>query len=203
MRRAFDSGHKFSNLHFIDRMEIPEHSLDLTKQKNADWLKGQVDMVQPLVIILDTLRSIHPGDEDNSTVMSNVYEKLLKIIGTTALMIVHHSRKPQLLSDIVADARGSTAVSGRVDVIARLMGGPKHRKLDYLTRDKNYYPDGMKLTQNKKTGLYECVPDPKALLDRLQMDLPHATVKQLVDLLIESGVSKSQAYKVVGGKEGE
>jgi RecA-family ATPase len=198
--RVLDSGKTMGNLFLIDRMELPNYTLNLQRPKDAEWLKGQVDMVQPEVIILDTLRSLHSGEENDNTIMSNLYEKILGIIGPRALILVHHSRKPGLLTDLIADARGATSVAGKVDVIAQLVKHKKSFKLHYATRDDNLFPDGLALTQDKQNGLFHPQQTPKAIFAQLQMERPEATVKELMDALLEHGVSKSSAHRLISGQ---
>lgn len=189
------SGAPLKDLFIIDRWELPDHRLNLMKGTHEAWLKSQVDIVQPQVVIFDTLRSLHTLDENDNSAMSNLYEKLLHVVGGASLIIVHHSRKPSEFSDIISDARGATSVSGKVDVVAQLSGHPpKKSKLNYLTRDLNTHPDGLLLRQNAN-GLFDLKPDIPMLLADLRKE--NLTPKDMIDRLIEAGVSRSQAYKML------
>lgn len=191
-----------SDLYLIDRLEMPHYSLNLTRPKDVEWLKGQVEMVQPEVVFLDTLRSLHSGEENDNTAMSNIYEKILMAIGPRALVLVHHSRKPGLLTDLIADARGATSIAGKVDVIAQLVKhGKKGFKLHYSTRDINHFPDGLLLTQDRATGLFHPQQSPTTIFRQLQLDIPNATVKDLMDGLLDAGVSKSHAHRLIKGQD--
>lgn len=195
-------GHTFKNFYFIDRREIPGRSLNVMKPKDADWLKAEVDKTQPMVVFLDTLRTLHSGEENDNTMMSNTYEKLLGITKGATLVIVHHAKKPGMFSDIINDARGATSVAGKVDVVAQLGGSRKKPLLAYMTRDENLFPDGIPLHQ-MKNGLFEVKLGPAQLLARFELVNPHPTEKDAIDYLIEQGVPRSSAYKVVKKMKGE
>lgn len=197
VERSYQRDNPMSNMFFIDRLELPERTLNLHNEQHVKYLKKEIELIQPIVIVFDTLRSMHKLDEDNNTMMSNVYESILNITNGTAFVIVHHARKPGLYEDLIADARGATSISGRVDVIAKLSGrNSKERKLTYTTRDKELHPDGLELYQNNETGLYEVKMDSEQLLRNFLLGSPEATPKEITDFLMKNGVSKSQAYKV-------
>lgn len=188
------------DLYLIDRMELPNYSLNLLRPKDLEWLKMQVEMVQPEVVFLDTLRSLHSGEENDNTIMSNLYERILSVTGPHALVLVHHSRKPGLLMDLISDARGATSVAGKVDVIAQLVKHRKQFKLQYATRDENLYPDGLILNQDKHTGQFSPQLSPAVIFNSIQLEYPNATVKELMDLLLDAGVSKSHAHRLINGQ---
>lgn len=87
----------------------------------------------------------------------------------------------------------------QADCVGQLSGPSyKKRMLRYENRDFNLNEDdGLSLQQSKETGLYEIRHSPQHLFEQLQKDHPEATVKEYTEWLIEAGVSKGHAYKLV------
>lgn len=111
-------------LWFIDR-EDPElpREFDIRHIDHRDWMARQVAAVSPLLVIADTLRALHRGDENDSTTMQAVYTALLDAIGGASLILVAHDNKPQQNDNrsSVARLRGSSYVAGAVDAVLHLV----------------------------------------------------------------------------------
>ena len=125
---------------WADRIEtLVSKGLNLTRTKHADrdtlncWpfdalnpehidiLKSAVPTDCKLVVI-DTLRAAHLGEENDSKTMANVIAQLVSATQPAALLMVTHSKKPNYENgpDILADLRGSSAQVAAVDAILRL-----------------------------------------------------------------------------------
>jgi hypothetical protein len=114
--------YKSDNLWLADTLSSP-YPFDILDRGCCAWLKAAVAEVKPAVVFLDTLREIHAGDEDNSTVMRNVISRLVEATRPAACVFVAHTRKANMKGaedDIMEGARGSSYVAGRMDVVARL-----------------------------------------------------------------------------------
>ncbi len=87
-----------------------------------DWLLSEVQRIEPALVILDTIREAHSGDENDSGVMRNVLASLVLACNGSALCILSHARKesPDHGQDLMTENRGSNYVSGRADCIMRL-----------------------------------------------------------------------------------
>ena len=135
---------------WADRIEtLVSNGLNLTRTKHADrdtlncWpfdalnpehietLKSAVPTDCKLVVI-DTLRAAHLGEENDSKTMANVIAQLVAATQPAALLMVTHSKKPNYDNgpDILADLRGSSAQVAAVDAILRLT----KRSLHYVGR---------------------------------------------------------------------
>lgn len=115
-------------LYIADMWLIPQYPMDILEQTKANviWLKQQVELLKPVMIVIDTLREVHSGDEDNSTVMRNVISEIVGACRPAAIVLVSHARKDQAGfgdvggDDLMDQARGSSYVAGRMDVICKV-----------------------------------------------------------------------------------
>ena len=109
------------NLHVQPR----GHHLDVTRDEDLAGIVASCRMLGPLgMLVLDPLRDIHSGKENESDDMSAVFARLrmlATLLGTTVL-IVHHSKKPSKDTTGRAgnDIRGSSAIYGALDGIIAL-----------------------------------------------------------------------------------
>jgi RecA-family ATPase len=113
-------------LWIADMWLIPEYPMDLLNEDNntIQWLKNELDKIKPVLVIIDTLREVHSGDEDSSTVMRNVISSIVGACKPAAIMLVSHARKDSVGwdqdVDMMDQARGSSYVAGRMDVIIQV-----------------------------------------------------------------------------------
>jgi len=197
------AAHPFSNLYIIDQWEIREQlgKLNLLKPKHLDWLKKQIDIVKPVYIVFDTVRTLHTTDENDSNTQSRLYSNVLEAVQKVPFTALHHAKKPttdNYLSSVITSGRGSLVFQSQADCVGQLTGPSfKKRFLKYENRDFNEHEDGLELMQSKETGLYQLRPTASRMFEQLQKDHPEATIKQYTDWLIEAGVSKGHAYKLV------
>lgn len=116
-------GLKYSkNLLLADKESLDLFPFDILQFQHMRYLKDLVDRIEPVAVIVDTLRESHSGDEDNSTVARNVIANLVAATSPAALIIISHSRKPHpdVEKDLMADHRGSSYITGRMDAIMRM-----------------------------------------------------------------------------------
>jgi hypothetical protein len=108
---------------WADTLQTP-YPFDILNPKHLEWLKASAERCHPVAVFVDTLREIHSGEEDSSTVMRNVIANLVSAVRPAALVLVSHTRKsnPNFEDDLMEGARGSSYVAGRMDVIAKLTG---------------------------------------------------------------------------------
>lgn len=127
-QRFFDMIHKgglkydSSQLLLADRESIEEYPLDILQPKHKAYLHSIVQLHQPVAVIVDTLRESHSGEENDSTTMRNVIANLVGATFPAALIVISHNRKPHpdADKDLLADHRGSSYITGRMDAIMRL-----------------------------------------------------------------------------------
>lgn len=136
------------NLFLADRGSIEHFPFDILQPAHMAYLKLLVAMRKPVCVVVDTLRELHSGDENESTTARNVIANLVGAIGDAALILVSHARKPQPDSDrdLMADHRGSSYITGRMDAILRMT----HNRLYYGGR--SIEQGNMKLTRMELDG---------------------------------------------------
>ena len=90
----------------------PLRSVNLADSEHLELIEQLINRHQPPLVVLDSLRGSHSGDENNSRV-AEVLKRLSKIAERTgaAVVVVHHTRKPQSGEEISANScRGSNAI---------------------------------------------------------------------------------------------
>ncbi len=120
-------GIKINDENFLlaDRESLAHYPFDILKTLPHDhmlYLHGLVQYHNPVAVVIDTLRKVHSGDEDKSTIMSNVVSRLIGACHPAALILISHSRKPSPDGDfdLMAEHRGSGSVAGEMDAILKL-----------------------------------------------------------------------------------
>lgn len=132
-----EMGLDISNINFADN-EITPYPFDILRPERLttpegmlthfpcqDYLKGEINRVQPVLTIIDTLRELHSGDENDSAQMTNAFSALTSSIRPSALCLLSHSRKDNMAvpeidrENLLQDNRGSSYVAGRMDGIMR------------------------------------------------------------------------------------
>lgn len=111
-----------SNLYLADSEQAPYPFDILQPDKGYEWLAQQCDALRPVLVIIDTLRELHGGDENDSGQMKQVVSAIAAATRPAAALVISHSRKsdPQRGDDLMNDNRGSSYVAGRMDTIMRL-----------------------------------------------------------------------------------
>jgi RecA-family ATPase len=109
------------SLLLVDRETLDVFPFDILDPTHATLLNLALREVDPVAVIIDTIRESHSGVEDDSTTMRNVVSSLVAATQPAALILVSHARKPSYDSpgDLINDNRGSGYVSGRMDSIIR------------------------------------------------------------------------------------
>lgn len=122
--RTFDA---HTNIHISDMWMVPEFPFNILNPNgiNLRALKDHIERIKPVMVVIDTLREIHDGDENDSTVMRNVITALVAACRPAAIVLVSHSRKDGVMTasgddDLMDQQRGSSYVSGRMDVIVKV-----------------------------------------------------------------------------------
>ena len=157
------------NFLIADRECLDKYPFDILQPSHVAHLHELVHKHQAIAVIVDTLRESHSGDEDSSTNMRNVIVNLVGATHPAALVIISHSRKPHqdISPNLMDDHRGSSYVTGRMDVIMR------------LTKNRLYYggrsieEGDMKLLRQDVDGVLLWEPDPDEIgqhLHNIMMD---------------------------------
>lgn len=169
------------------------------------WLRAELDKLQPVMIVIDTIREVHGGDEDNSTVMRNVLSSLVGACRPSAIVLVSHARKDQagfggeVEEDMMDQARGSSYVAGRMDVIAKVT----KKRLTFKGRATGQQTEV--LTQDPETGWISLQRDDDgsdAYIKELLTNYPDASVNDLakrfgqkMNVSVSTGTRKIISWK--------
>ena len=168
-----------------DRETLDTFPYDILNPQHADLLTVALREIEPIAVVIDTVRESHSGDENDSTIMRNVVSKLVAITEPAALIIVAHSRKSvgDQGSDLIADNRGSNYVVGRMDSIIRFT-----RKTAHFTG--RAIEEGTIRIHREDNGLWAVVND----------ELDHHIESILSDPTLETTRSRAQALAIRTGK---
>lgn len=144
-RMHWTSAEAADNLWIADMWQVPEFPFNILNPQGTElqWLKDNLAAIKPVVVIIDTLREIHGGDENDSTVMRNVIANLVAACRPAAIVLVSHSRKDSVMTsmgedDLMDQQRGSSYVSGRMDVIIKVT--PKRLTFKGRATGQQQYP---------------------------------------------------------------
>jgi hypothetical protein len=115
-----------------DMWNIPQFPFNIVNPDNTElmWLKNELDKIKPILVVIDTLREVHSGDENDNSVMRNVVARLIQAcrgeVGSpTAIVLISHQRKDGLAAieghdDMMDQNRGASYIAGKMDTILRL-----------------------------------------------------------------------------------
>lgn len=70
--------------------------MDVTQMSKADPVVQAIQKIQPVLVVWDTLRRIHPGKENQSEAVQAVYSNIKKYVPKPTHLFVHHDKKSQI-----------------------------------------------------------------------------------------------------------
>lgn len=93
------------------------------------WLRQQVDTIQPDLVIFDVIRKMFKGTDNDSDVMDEVIETTKHACQPAASLIIAHSKKSSKDYDggTLDEMRGSGAQGAAYDTVFRLIKGSKSK----------------------------------------------------------------------------
>jgi hypothetical protein len=157
------------------------------------WLREQVSHIQPILVVIDTLREIHSGDENASDQMHNVIAALRAATFPAAFLLLSHSRKENTTipmdqrENLLDDNRGSSYISGRMDGIIKATSTTKHSYLTYQSRTV----ERAKLKCKRHEPGYW-------FIDESELD---TQIRQVIsDVTLTSTLAKAEALSTLSGK---
>lgn len=114
------AGLPVERLFLADRETLKTWPFNILNDDHFVLLQAALLDINPLAVIIDTLRESHSGDENDSTAMQIVTSRLVAATHPAALVVVSHSRKPSENGyDLINDNRGSSYATGAMDAICR------------------------------------------------------------------------------------
>lgn len=125
---ALDMEHGIADLQldfsdcFISDKELAPRPFNVLDPLTVAETEKHVKALEPIAVFVDTIRKTHDGDEDKSTVMKIVVERLQLAVPQAALVILSHNRKGTAgqEDDLMSGNRGSNYLAGEVDVVLRV-----------------------------------------------------------------------------------
>ena len=133
------AGGQEGDIWFADPYTMP-YPFDILAEGNAEILADMIARlpIQPIVVLVDTIREVHSADENASGDMRQVIALLREAAGPDpALGLVSHSRKGlendsgadrETGSQIMDDVRGNSYVPGKMDTMIKLTDHYMHYK---------------------------------------------------------------------------
>lgn len=175
-------------LYMADMWLVPQFPVNVLEHNDPTirWLKAEMDRIQPVMVVIDTLREIHGGEEDSSTVMRNVLGSLVGACRPAAVVLVSHSRKDQMGwaegegEDLMDAARGSSYVAGRMDVVVKV----SKRRMEFKGRATGLVQE--RIAQDPETGWISLIHDEdgsEQMLNDIAMRYPGLSVHAMAEKL--------------------
>jgi len=183
-----------SNAHLYDKDNNP-----IT---DPEWLEHEIQRINPILIVVDTLREAHNEDEDKSGPMKMVISALQHAAGAgRAIAIIGHSKKDSPFTsnsedDIMDQGRGTTYIPGKMDMIIRMTRKELHwkgRAIGYkklpIKQDERYFPIIVRDAEESKSEL-------SRMIDNLCDNNPGISKTNLAAKLAAiTNVSERTAYR--------
>lgn len=193
-------GYDVTNVGFADAYAVP-YPFNLLGE-GGTWLKKAIAEMtpKPILVILDTLRDAHAGDENDSGVMRNVVTTFRDALDGAAGVLVSHARKLQKdqTVDLLGDNRGSNYVAGASDGILRMWANPKGTE-GTITCQSRSLPQQMTPIRRLPSGFWHIDTD-DAVLQQIRLVMrehPDATGTDQNKLIAaRTGKSTSQVWRV-------
>lgn len=176
-------------LHVLPLAGFTDDRLDLSDGESLTRLRDMIVSIRPLLVVIDTLREVHTGQEDKSDDMGPLLRplRLLSHTYNVSIMVNHHMSK-------AGGSRGSTAIPAAFDHILTFVreddgGKPVAEIRGVLSIDGRYAP---------RQSLPIVLGDDlrwKPTMDRVALSEPTTRdrVRQLIDNQDEGLTSKEIA----------
>jgi len=116
--------HLHPNLHFVHPDDQPTR-VNILSSETRQFLHQAMNECEPKLVVIDVLRELHSGDEQDSTAMKLVGDAIASTFQGRTVLLIHHTHKlyegygaPNPMNA----ARGSSYTSGKADAIWLLHG---------------------------------------------------------------------------------
>lgn len=135
IRKLEGKGLDFSNVYIADREMMP-FPFNVLEDGGAALAEAVAD-VQPLVVVIDTIREIHALNENDSQDMKRVMDAILVACWGCAIVVISHAKKAAtgpsgqpIANSLINNNRGSGYIPGKMDGILCL----ERRKVQWQSR---------------------------------------------------------------------
>jgi hypothetical protein len=173
----------FSHVFIADRA-MPEIPSPFNILADGPWLKAQLEIIKPILVVIDTLRDAHPADENDASAMRNVLIAMLNAVpANCAILILAHRRKEFQFDDddLLNSLRGSTAIVGKMDIIFGLKRISKSTRGVFRYTGRATEEVEVKLEFSKDREVWELDSDEQKVnntLKGIMNDLPDASMRE-------------------------
>jgi len=176
-----------SDVFYADRETLGTYPFDILNPEHFKLLAAALSPIKPGVVIMDTLRESHSGDENDSTEMQDVIAHLDACVKPAAMILISHARKsnPEFGYSLMNDNRGSNYIVGRMDAICRF----SHQSMRLTSRTLEEHT--IKLDRLDDGTWKQAVDDMAEAAQSIVLGNPGASVRELSRLLASS-TSKSE-----------
>jgi len=123
------AGLNFDKVAMADLGSVP-YPVNILEPGTVDKLRRALDVIQPVLVVIDTLRDAFRGDENSSDIMTGALQQLVSATRPAATLLLSHQRKDSAMTKAAEETtedgglmdggRGSGSLSGRMDMIIRL-----------------------------------------------------------------------------------
>lgn len=115
------AGYSMRGIHLADCESLDAWPFRIEHPAHFARLRGEIDRIQPIAVIIDTLREAHGADENDATESQAAVSRIVACTRPAAMILVSHSRKAKMEGgpDLINDQRGSNYLPGKMDAIIR------------------------------------------------------------------------------------
>ncbi len=132
-------GEQIDRIHLTDKLLLDTHPFNVLNPEHFLRLKDQLARINPVAVVIDTLREAHRADENDATEMQEAIAALEALCAPAAMVLIQHPKKPgENGPNLINDPRGSSYVVGRMDAIVRFT--PKAVYYTGRTCDSGHIP---------------------------------------------------------------
>jgi RecA-family ATPase len=158
-------GHDISNIFFADADSGIPYPFNI--MQDGPVLAQLLAQIKPLAIYIDTIRELHPGDENDSGTMKNVMAMIQEACRPAAVVLVSHKKKEGQthIDDLMNDARGSSYISGRMDSVCACStqrGNDSKGNLIWQSRTTSL--KDLKMIRSEEDGMWSIDGDEQRIL---------------------------------------
>lgn len=114
--------HRVGEIHQADLQTMGTWPFNVLNPAHSLRIRQEVDRIKPIAVVIDTFKEAHQLPENDATDEQKVIGALTEMIQPSAMILVHHSRKPSQdrPEDLINSARGSIYLPGKMDSILML-----------------------------------------------------------------------------------
>ncbi len=115
-----------ANLYLADTEHTP-HPFHILTPQVQQWLRQQVESIAPDLVIIDVIRKLFKGSDNDSDIVEEVLAAVKHTCHPAAVMMIAHSKKAKSDYDsgTIGEIRGSSAQGASYDTIMRLQKATK------------------------------------------------------------------------------